>query len=74
MSSPMEQAISQRFKRERGEIIERFKVDYLDSGDSTYPLSAEKRKSTQQVRSGHAGQPPRDEGEVSLEAGATAKT
>ena len=64
MPSPMEQAISQRLKRERGDIIERFKVDYLDSGDSTDPLAAEKRKFTQQVRSGHAGQPPRDEAGV----------
>jgi hypothetical protein len=47
--SPIDTAISQRLKRERAEIIHKFKDEYFGDGKANDPLAYEKRRFTQNV-------------------------
>lgn len=47
--SPIDTAVSQRLRRERGEIIQKFKEEYFNEGKSNDPLAFEKRRFTQNV-------------------------
>jgi hypothetical protein len=49
VANPIDTSISQRLKRERGEIIQKFKDEYFNDGKSSDPLAYEKRRFTQNV-------------------------
>lgn len=62
--SPIDTAISQRLKRERVEIIQKFKEEYFNEGKSSDPLAYEKRRFTQSVRSIDLGDPTHHDARV----------
>jgi hypothetical protein len=49
LPSPVDTSISQRLKRERGQIIENFRKEFFNTGNLNDPLEIEKRRFTQRV-------------------------
>ncbi len=48
-STPIDTAVAQRLRRERGLIVENFKNEFFGTNNSTDPLAQEKRRFTQTV-------------------------
>ena len=83
--NPVDTAISHRLKRERKQIIDKFKKDYLYESDSDDPLEKEKKKREKQKRRFTGGNVTRQvvtqqyddgskyEGEVSLDGSKNGK-
>lgn len=76
--NPVDTAISHRLKRERKQIIDKFKKDYLYESDSDDPLEKEKKRFTggnvtRQVVTQQYDDGSKYEGEVSLDGSKNGK-